>query len=107
MYWDHDDEPKEEGLIVLIINFICFLHKADNGYITFVMLVNSNLDINLNLENGLDKFINGLCLYPQRSLTAGIIIKSGVKVDHPSDVVIKARCGLRFYCLYSLGNYIL
>ena len=62
---------------------------------TFVMLVSLGSDINLKLNTGLDRFINGsnlhlhsiMCTFDVRVLTVWIM-KSGVNIQQPSGVVI-------------------
>ena len=65
----------------------------------FVRLVRVQLDINLKLNMGSNRFINGSNLYPQcwgifdvKEFSTGII-KSGVNIRQPSEKVIKARSG--------------
>ena len=69
------------------------------SYFTFVMFLNLNSDISLTLNNGSYRFINGSNLYPHsvmgtfdmKKLTVDIL-KSGVNMEQPSNIVIKARC---------------
>ena len=67
---------------------------------TLVMFISLHSDPNLKLENGLDWFINNLNLYLQRMMgtldvkgfTVGIKV-SGVKMEQPSGMVIRASDG--------------
>ena len=67
----------------------------------FVGFVNLKLNINLNVNEGLDKFIKGYDWYHYRVMDTldvnelKVIIKSGVNTEHPSGMDIKASGGLK------------
>ena len=112
---------------VPIIIFCYFLHISDNRNFSdrwqfaenelefvFVMFVNLTLDTSLKLNEGLDKFIKGSNWYPYRGMdTLGVnesiarIIKSGVNMQHPSGMFMKANGSLQFCYLCSQDIYVL